>query len=100
MARSNSSGHRSGAKFSASHTTIIPAAEKLLSQLIKHPHVKKISLGIIRRARVSPGVKIISLNPTTLLATVRGSTAIQEIRVYVSDTTAVAFVRDYIEGFF
>lgn len=77
-------GHRSGGKFSRSHTTVIPVAEPVVDTLAKLPGVSRISLGLIqnvpggeRRFKVTPcqgGFKLV----------LRSSGSIQEIYVYTT----------------
>jgi hypothetical protein len=80
-----SKGHKQGGKITGSHTTVIPAAEKLIDFLQKQKIVNKISIGFIkhgiRNGRHS--IKIMQMN-SGLLLKIRGSASIQEIRVYTN----------------
>lgn len=78
-------GHLSGGKFTGSHTTVIPAAEKLLRIVEKMPEVKKIVLGVIKNVKCTPGVKVVEESPGFLLVTIRGNSSIQQIRIYLDD---------------
>lgn len=78
-------GKRSGGKFTSSHTTVIPTAEKVVDLVHKCKTVTKISLGLIegglRSAKGGERVKVMK-SETCLLLKVRGGTTHQELRVY------------------
>lgn len=76
-------GHLSGKKIAGSHTTVIPAAEKVVMAVVSLAEVKKISLGLIKQVKCTPGIKIIKEKPGCLLATIRGNSTIQQVRVYL-----------------
>jgi len=80
-----SKGHRQGGKIIGNHTTVIPVAEKLVDYLQKVTDADKISIGFIKHGIKSGkhAMKIMELD-SGLLLKVRGSTSIQEIRVYIS----------------
>jgi hypothetical protein len=82
MANTRPSGHLSGGKFTASHTTVIEAAHAA-AQLAC---VTKISLGFIKTLKNGPpAIKFLPESPGCLLAKVRGTRSLQEIRVYTDD---------------
>lgn len=84
-------GHLSGGKFTASHTTVIDAASGLARAVSRLECVSKISLGMIQTLKNGPPhVKMTEISPGCLLIKVRGSRAIQELRVYASDLSAVS----------
>ena len=81
--------HRSGGKYSGSHTTVIPAAGLLADLATMQPEVLKIALGYIKAGL--PSVKgnrraKIMERPGNLLLTIRDNVSQQEITVYTSDT--------------
>jgi len=80
--------HRSGGKYSGSHTTIIPFVGGFIDEIHKIPHIKKIALGIIKTglsSGASGRVKIgYGLNGHILL-TARGNTSQQEIHITSSN---------------
>ncbi len=77
---------RAGGKFTASHTSAIPASCKVLDFLSSLPEVKKISLGIIKAGKFSGGKRYIKLKKRRggFLMTVRGNSSIQEIGIYTN----------------
>lgn len=78
-------GHRQGGKVQGRHTTIIPAAEKIVDLLSKNSEVKKITAGFIKHGIKSGkhAIKITDLE-SGLLLKIRGTASIQEIRVYTN----------------
>lgn len=83
-----SKGHRAGGKMAGSHTTVIPAAEKIVDFLEKRVEVKKISVGFIKHG-IKGGrhsVKITEIE-SGLLLKVRGTASIQEIWVYTDESS-------------
>ena len=80
-----SKSKRAGGKYTASHTTVIPTAGKIVDVVHKCPTVTKISLGLIkgglRSAKGGERVKVMK-SDTCLLLKVRGGTTHQELRVY------------------
>jgi hypothetical protein len=90
MATHRPSGHLSGGKFTASHTTVIQAASVPAQAAAQLVCVSKVSLGLIKTLRNGPpAIKFIDEGPGCLLVKVRGVSAIQEVRVYTSDKEAV-----------
>ena len=86
MASNRPSGHLSGGKFTASHTTVIEAADAPARAAAGLECVSKISLGLIKTLRNGPpAIKFLDEGPGCLLAKVRGIRSIQEVRVYTSD---------------
>lgn len=81
-----SKGHRQGGKIKGRHTTIIPAAEKIVDTLSKNPTVKKISVGFIKHG-IKSGKHAIKVSEmeSGLLLKIRGTASIQEIRVYTNE---------------
>ncbi|HIP49850.1 MAG TPA: hypothetical protein EYG99_00170 [Candidatus Pacebacteria bacterium] len=81
-----SKGHKQGGKITGSHSTIIPAAERLVDFLQKINEIDKISIGFIKQGIKSGkhSIKIMELN-SGLLLKVRGSASIQEIRIYAKN---------------
>ena len=78
-----SKGHRQGGKISGKHTTVIPAAEKVVDFLNRRDIVNKISVGFIKHGIKSGRHSIkIAYMDSGLLLKIRGSASIQEIRVY------------------
>ncbi|MEN8252569.1 MAG: DUF2103 domain-containing protein [Patescibacteria group bacterium] len=92
-----SKGHRQGGKISGRHTTVIPAAEKIVDFLARQQEVKKISVGFIKHGIKSGkhSVKIMEME-SGLLLKIRGSASIQEVRVY---TAQKKNIRTLIEEF-
>ncbi len=92
-----SKGHKQGGKITGSHSTVIPAAEKLVDFLQKVNEVDKISIGFIKHGIKSGkhAIKIIELN-SGILVKVRGSASIQEIRVYTKNKNNV---KDMVKEF-
>ena len=89
MASSRPSGHLSGGKFTASHTTVIEAADAPARAAAQLACVSKVSLGLIKTLRNGPpALKFLDEGPACLLAKVRGIRSLQEIRVYTSDKEA------------
>ncbi len=80
----------SGGKFTASHTSIITAAHKPVAAAANLSCVKKISLGVIIPIRNgSFSIKFSDESPGCILAKIRGTRSIQEIRIYTSDKALV-----------
>ncbi len=77
--------HRSGGKFSGSHTTAIDAVITLVDKAANQPEVTKISLGLIKPGLSPAGgqrrVKI-SEEEGAILLQVRDNTSQQVVRVY------------------
>ena len=89
MTSSRASGHLSGGKFTASHTTVIEAADGPARAAAQLECVSKVSLGLIQTLRNGPPMlKFLDEGPGCLLAKVRGIRSIQEVRVYTSDKEA------------
>ncbi len=81
-------GHRSGGKYVASHTTVIPAAAALADIAEKQPEVMKIALGFIKAGLPSIAGKRrakLTERPGNLLLAVRDNSSMQEVTVYTSD---------------
>lgn len=90
MAGTRSSGHLSGGKFTASHTTVIEAAAAPARAAAQLACVTKISLGLIKTLRNGPpALKFSEDGPGCLLVKVRGTRSLQEVRVYNSDMEQV-----------
>ena len=90
MAGSRASGHLSGGKYTASHTTVIDAALLPAQAAAKLECVSKISLGLIKTLRNGPpAIKFAEGGAGCLMVKVRGVSSIQEIRVYTTDKEAV-----------
>jgi len=88
MSNRNPKGHLTGSKITSSHTTLIEAAMPVVRAAESHRGVTKIGLGLIKV--IGNGVNAIKISvegPGCLLAKVRGRSAIQEIRIYVSPGT-------------
>jgi len=86
MAKSRPSGHLSGGKYTASHTTVIAAAEAPARAAARLDCVSKISLGLIQTLRNGPpAIKFLEEGSGCLLVKVRGGRSIQEVRVYTTD---------------
>ena len=86
MAKTRPSGHLSGGKYTASHTTVIAAAEAPARAAARLESVSKISLGLIKTLRNGPpAIKFTEECSGCLLVKVRGASSIQEVRVYTTD---------------
>ena len=86
MAFNRPTGHLSGGKYTASHTTVIEAAEAPARAAAQLECVSKISLGLIKTLRNgSPAIKFVDESLGCVLAKVRGTRSIQEVRVYTRD---------------
>lgn len=84
------SGHLSGGKYTASHTTVIEAAEMPARAAAALECVSKVSLGLIKTLRNGPpAIKFTDEGPSCLLVKVRGVSSLQEVRVYHKDKGAV-----------
>ena len=83
-------GHRQGGKVQGRHTTIIPAAEKIVDTLSKNPDVKKITAGFIKHG-IKSGKHAIKVSEmeSGLLLKIRGTASIQEIRIYTNEKEEV-----------
>ncbi|MFM2357803.1 MAG: hypothetical protein RJA61_540 [Candidatus Parcubacteria bacterium] len=79
------SRHAAGGKITASHTTIIDEAEKIIATAQTLSEVSKISLGIIKQIGSGKRKIIFSEIPAGFLIRVRGSVTMQELRVFSSD---------------
>jgi hypothetical protein len=80
--------HRSGGKYSGSHTTVIPAAAFLADVADLQPEVTKIALGYIKAGLPSIEGKRrakITERQGNLLVMIRDNTSHQEITVYTND---------------
>ncbi len=90
--RSRNKNHRSGEKFSGSHTSIIEESGKIVDLLEKIPEVTNISLGLItpglKQAKVSPRLKIREFSGGIALI-IRGKSSQQEIRIYTKSVKDV-----------
>jgi len=77
-------------KYTASHTTVIEAAEMPVRAAAGLDCVSKVSLGLIKTLRNGPpAIKFIDEGPSCLLVKVRGVSSLQEVRVYHKDKNAV-----------
>ena len=89
MPGSRASGHLSGGKYTASHTTVIESALLPAQAAARLACVSKISLGLIKTLRNGPpAIKFTDECAGCLLVKVRGVSSIQEIRVYTTDKDA------------
>jgi len=89
VAGSRASGHLSGGKYTASHTTVIDAALQPAQAAARLSCVSKISLGLIKTLRNGPpAIKFTEECAGCLLVKIRGVSSIQEIRVYTTDKDA------------
>lgn len=89
MARGNAN-HFQGGKVTASHTTIIDAARRPVIAAEKLSCVTKVSLGMIKVIpRGTASIKYLTESEGCILAKVRGTTSIQEIRIYCSNPELV-----------
>lgn len=79
--------HRSGDKYSGSHTTVIPAAGIICDVAYKCDAVTRIALGYIKAGLKSASgqrrVKMVD-EGTAILLSIRDNTSHQEVRVYAS----------------
>ncbi len=85
-----SKGHKQGGKITGSHTTVIPAGEKVVDFLQKEKDVNKISIGFIKHG-IRGGkhsIKTMEMD-SGLLLKIRGTASIQEIRVYTTQSENV-----------
>lgn len=86
MANTRTTGHLSGGKYTANHTTVIQAASRPAQAAASLACVSKISLGLIKTLKSGPpAIKFIDEGPGCLLAKVRGPRAIQEVRIYTTN---------------
>lgn len=78
--------HQRRTKLTNTHTTYIPAAYELREYIRRFGEVTRIAAGIIRPGlhAVPKRVKIVDDSGAVLLK-VRGSTSLQEIRIYTTD---------------
>lgn len=89
MANNRPSGHLSGGKFTASHTTVTEAADAPARAAARLECVSKIALGLIKTLHNGPpALKFLDEGPGCILAKVRGTRTIQEVRVYTTDKDA------------
>jgi hypothetical protein len=72
-----------GNKVSHSHSSMIAPAEKLVALMKDQPEVKKVVLGIIKRVKCSPGVKVLEESSAILRVTIRGSASMQIVWIYL-----------------
>jgi ribosomal protein L13 len=78
--------HRSGKKAGGRHTTLIDAAEKVYDYLNKIPNVTRIAAGQIKAALPVAPHRVIAKEITGGLSIkVRGTTSIQDLKVYSTD---------------
>ncbi|HEY1074445.1 MAG TPA: hypothetical protein VGE59_01950 [Patescibacteria group bacterium] len=89
-----------GNKVSHSHSSMIAPAEKLVAVMKDLPEVKKVVLGIIKRVKCSPGVKVLQEGPAILRVTLRGSASMQILWVYLQDPLDIKKVTLRIEDIF
>ncbi len=85
---------RWGGKLGGDHSTVIEAAWRFLPEVISNGSGSKISSGVIDAGKGATGrnaVKIIDEHGCVLLS-VRGASAHQEIRVFVSDSQKAKLV--------
>ncbi|MBT3356461.1 hypothetical protein HN784_05310 [bacterium] len=85
-----SKGHRAGGKMASSHTTVIPAAGKIIDFLSRQTEVKKISVGFIKHGIKSGrhSLKITKIK-SGLFLKIRGTASIQELWVYTDKIEAM-----------
>ena len=87
-----------GGKITASHSTLIEAAVRVVAAARKQPEVSKISLGMIKsNIGIAPPRLIFRPMTGGLLVKVRGNNSIQDIRVYTSDpvSTQLALLQKF-----
>lgn len=89
-----------GNKISHSHSSMIAPAEGLVALMKDQPEVKKVVLGIIKRVKCSPGVKVLEEGPAILRVTIRGSASMQILWVYLQNPSDVKKVSSLIENTF
>lgn len=77
--------HAAGGKITSSHTTIIDAANKVISVAQQLPEVSKIVLGVIQQ--IGTGKRKISFteNHAGFLVKIRGGVTIQEVWIHTSN---------------
>ncbi len=93
MANARTSGHLSGGKYTAGHTTVIDAAAAPAQAAAELACVSKISLGLIKSLHTGPPVlKFLDSGPGCLLVKIRGVRSLQEVRVYTTDKDTVRAV--------
>jgi hypothetical protein len=85
-----------GGKVTKSHTTYITAAKNLLFAAKDLPQIKKISLGIIKVTKCTPGIKITEDSPGVMRLTIRSNSAIQTIWVYLQHPDDFTNVKDLL----
>ncbi|MBC8103677.1 MAG: hypothetical protein H7Z41_13960 [Cytophagales bacterium] len=84
------SSHLQGGKFTASHTTVIDAAREPAVAAARLVCVTKVSLGWIKKLpNGAASIKFSDEGETCLLAKVRGTAYLQEVRVYTTDKQQV-----------
>lgn len=75
-------------KLTMSHSTRIDAVEKLYRAIQHLPEIKKVGLGVIKPAGGGGQTRVKMLDESgCLLLRVRGGTAVQEFRVYSTNST-------------
>ena len=85
---SKKASHLAGGKFTTSHSTVIPALVSPARAVEKLPFVSKIALSYITSVQSgSPSMKFFQESPNCILVKVRGRAAIQEVRIYLSESS-------------
>jgi hypothetical protein len=85
-----SKNHRQGKKMGGKHTTVIDAALGVVDLALNMPEVSKVSVGHIK-VGIRSGKHRIKVKEMIggVILTVRGSTSVQEIRIYGSDISKI-----------
>lgn len=77
--------HKTGAKITASHTTIIDIALPIINKVERNPHTNKISLGMIKQLKVgTPRLKFLPITGGFKMV-IRGRITIQEFFIYTKE---------------
>ena len=85
-----SGNHLQGGKFTTAHTTVIDAARAPAVAAERLDCVTKVSLGLIKSLpNGDTSIKFKDDGETCLLAKIRGTAYLQEVRVYTTDKQQV-----------
>lgn len=76
--------HRSGGKFTGSHTTVTDVSEKVVDEAHNLPEVSKIVLGLIKQKKCKKRRIKCEEIPAGWKVTVCGNVTIQEVYIYTS----------------
>ncbi len=81
--------HLSGKKISKKHSTVIDAAQKIISLLVNNPLVNRLSIGEIRVIGNGPKrIKIVHF-PAGIKLTIRGRNSVQYFFIYTKKSQEV-----------